>query len=592
MRASSRATVWMAAGTGLSRLTGVGADPGPRLRARVHPSGRRLQPGQHHAQHALRHRPRRRAVGHVHPGLRRPAGHPRRARGLAGDLGRRDPGRRRPARGHRRCSGSPPRSSSTPSPRFDHAQGPLGGHSLASERAVATTLLRWFVPQVLFYGFISLATALLNTRRRFVAPMWVPIANNLVCIAVLLWFRHVVGHNPSPRRRPAHQRPAAPPRARAPPWAWPSRPSCSSRACAAPELAGLRWRWDPGHEAVRTVLRLGAWTFGFVVANQIALFVVLALAGSGAGPRPGLVLHLRLHVHADALRRGGGLGHERGDARPRRALGRRRPGRVPRAGSPAGLRAVLAIIIPAVGGHAAPGQAGHRPPPRPRGRPGRRDRPTTGAALAMFALGLPGFCTFLYVVRVLQAMQRTQVAFWLYLLENGINIVLAVALVHPLGVRGLALSLSVAYSVAAVVGLVVLRGWLGPSAAPGPGRRCDGWASPPQSWAVVVLVVSNLSGATTRPRPGRPGRRLGRGRARSPSPGRPRCWPTWAPPSVPGAPRAPLAARPGRWRSCRGRMAQPARTVPQGIGRLRADDDRSEETRWPESASSPTAPAT
>ena len=120
---------------------------------------------------------------------------------------------------------------------------------------------------------------------------------------------------------------------------------------------------------------------------------------------------------------------------------------------------------------------------------------TTGATLAMFALGLPGFCTYLYAVRVLQSMQRTRVAFWLYLLENGINVVLAVALVGPLGVRGLALSLSIAYTVAAVAALAVLRGWLG--------RLGDArtWAPLRRSVAAtvvmgaVVLVVSNLSGA-------------------------------------------------------------------------------------------------
>ena len=90
-----------------------------------------------------------------------------------------------------------------------------------------------------------------------------------------------------------------------------------------------------------------------------------------------------------------------------------------------------------------------------------------GAALAMFALGLPGFCSYLYVVRVLQSMQRTKVAFYLYLAENGINVALAVALVHPLGVRGLALSLSVAYTVSALVGLAVLREWFGHLGDPG-----------------------------------------------------------------------------------------------------------------------------
>ena len=80
----------------------------------------------------------------------------------------------------------------------------------------------------------------------------------------------------------------------------------------------------------------------------------------------------------------------------------------------------------------------------------------TAAALAMFALGLPGFCTFLYMVRVLQAMQDTRTAFRIYLVENAINIVLGVALVGSLGVRGLALSVSIAYTVAAVIALSVV----------------------------------------------------------------------------------------------------------------------------------------
>ena len=121
----------------------------------------------------------------------------------------------------------------------------------------------------------------------------------------------------------------------------------------------------------------------------------------------------------------------------------------------------------------------------------------------MFALGLPGFCSFLYVVRVLQAMQRTRVAFCLYLVENGINVVLAIVLVGPLGVRGLALSLSVAYTVGALAGLVVLRRWFGPPGHPadlGPAAPGGGW--PRWPWGSAVLVVSNLSGATSGVGPG------------------------------------------------------------------------------------------
>ena len=54
--------------------------------------------------------------------------------------------------------------------------------------------LRWFVPQLTCYGLIALFTALLNTRGKFAAPMFVPIANNLVVIVVLLWFHALVPH--------------------------------------------------------------------------------------------------------------------------------------------------------------------------------------------------------------------------------------------------------------------------------------------------------------------------------------------------------------------------------------------------------------
>ena len=66
-----------------------------------------------------------------------------------------------------------------------------------AERAVATTLLRWFVIQIAAYGLFALATALLNTRRRFVAVAWAPIVNNLVCIGILVWFGLWAGHKAS-----------------------------------------------------------------------------------------------------------------------------------------------------------------------------------------------------------------------------------------------------------------------------------------------------------------------------------------------------------------------------------------------------------
>ena len=92
-------------------------------------------------------------------------------------------------------------------------------------------------------------------------------------------------------------------------------------------------------------------------------------------------------------------------------------------------------------------------------------------------------------------MQRTKVAFYLYLVENVLNVVLALVLVHPLGVRGLALSLSIAYTVAAVLaagGLPpVVRS---PGRAPdlGAAARASSWPRCPWAWSCSWCPTSRV----------------------------------------------------------------------------------------------------
>ena len=374
---------------------------------------------------------------------------------------------------------------------FDHTAG-TAVRTLGQEKAVATTLLRWFVPQVALYGVISLMAALLNTRRRFAAPMWVPIANNAVVIGVCLWFHALVPGFPSLTSVRGHGGDLVL-------LGLGTTAGVLLQALALlPSLRGiglgrLRWHWEPKHEAVRTVVRLGGWTFGFVVANQVALYVVLALAvgAKGTGPLSSYTyaytfLQMPYAVVAVSI-----MSAVTPDLAERWSTGDTEGFRRRLTG---GLRATLAVILPSAMGMlilAHPGVAlllGH-------GNTSPVATGTTGAALAMFSLGLPGFCAFLYVVRVLQAMQRTKAAFYLYLVENGLNVALALAFVGPLGVRGLALSLSIAYSVAALCGIGVLRRWLGVLGGPkawAPLRRAAGATI---VMGAVVLVVSNVSGA-------------------------------------------------------------------------------------------------
>ncbi len=54
-------------------------------------------------------------------------------------------------------------------------------------------LLRWFMPQIVFYGIGAIAGGLLTAERRFAPPMFTPILNNLVAIAAFLGLRARAG---------------------------------------------------------------------------------------------------------------------------------------------------------------------------------------------------------------------------------------------------------------------------------------------------------------------------------------------------------------------------------------------------------------
>ncbi len=144
---------------------------------------------------------------------------------------------------------------------------------------VATVVLRLFAPQVALYGVISMATALSNAQWRFAAPMFAPILNNLVVIAVLLSFPHLIGI------RDLHQARGNP----AGLWLLGLGTTAGVAAISLAQLplgtirARLRFVWAPRHHAIRTLARLSGWTVAFVAANQLALLVVQVLANAHDG---------------------------------------------------------------------------------------------------------------------------------------------------------------------------------------------------------------------------------------------------------------------------------------------------------------------
>jgi putative peptidoglycan lipid II flippase len=64
------------------------------------------------------------------------------------------------------------------------------------QQQLATFLLLFFIPQIVFYAFGAVATALLYARRWFAITSAAPIGNTLVMIAALVAFRAVAGPAP------------------------------------------------------------------------------------------------------------------------------------------------------------------------------------------------------------------------------------------------------------------------------------------------------------------------------------------------------------------------------------------------------------
>jgi putative peptidoglycan lipid II flippase len=332
----------------------------------------------------------------------------------------------------------------------------LSDADAAAQADVAVPLLRLFLPQILFYGLTTLGTALLNARRSFFAPAYAPILNNIVVITTLLAFARVADDDVTlgevaddtglllllgigTTAGIVAMTLAL----------WPAIRRAGVRLHVRPQ-----WR----HPAIRTVAGLSGWTIGYVVANQVALFVVLALAnGEGSGAVSAYTYAFiffqlphglfAVSIMTTFLPDLSGLAAEGDLAGFRERLG-------------LGLRLLTMVVLPAAVGYIVLA--------RPlvatlleRGAFGGGSAALTADVLAAFAVGLLGFSIYLLVLRAYYAFKDTRTPFLLNLVENGINIALAVALVGALGVQGLALAYAIAYSAGAVLAIAALRRRLG-----------------------------------------------------------------------------------------------------------------------------------
>ncbi len=313
---------------------------------------------------------------------------------------------------------------------------------------LTVAFMRFFAPQVVLLAGMAVGSAILNARRSFAAPMFAPVLNNLVVIAAILAAPHFISDG---GLKSLHLGAGLVVLGLGTTVGYLAQliglvPSLRSIG------ARLRPVWAPHHPAVRGAARLSAWTFGFVIANQIAYLVVVALANKRSGELSSYqaafqffqLPHAVIAVSVTgALLPELSVAAARGDLHTFNHLFFR------------GLRIIAVLLVPAAIITAVFAHPFLRPLIA-HGQLSDNSLDTTTSALSAFALGLPGFSAFILCTRALQARRDTRRVFYLYVLENGLNVALALAFYPTMRIRGLAYAYAVAYTVSAAVAYVVV----------------------------------------------------------------------------------------------------------------------------------------
>jgi putative peptidoglycan lipid II flippase len=330
----------------------------------------------------------------------------------------------------------------------------IPGAERAAVQDLATLFLRFFMPQILLYGIGAVATGLLNAHKRFQAPMFAPILNNLIVIATFLTFAFMPGPSePGPETITLAQKLVL--------GIGTTLGVVAMTAALWPSLRrlGFRWRWRPElrNEAVRSLIGLSGWAVLYVALNQVGLLVVIVLAGEVTGgytayqtafiffQLPHAIFSVSIMTALLPTLSGSWVREERDGFR--RNLAR-------------GIRASAFVVLPAAAGYLVLA----RPIVRlllEHGVAGPESSALVARVLVYFAIGLFSFSAFMLFLRAFYAMEDTRTPALINVFAVGVNTVANLLLFPVLGVPGLALGHAIAYTFAAVAAAVILRRRIG-----------------------------------------------------------------------------------------------------------------------------------
>ena len=331
-----------------------------------------------------------------------------------------------------------------------------------AERAEAVELggqlLAMFMPQIVFYGVGAVMTGLLNAHRRFGVPMFAPILNNLVVIAVGLSFHALVGQQvPQVGEVTTGQKLLL--------GLGTTAGVAAMTLVQWPFLRRIGFRfhfvWNWRDKAIRKMATLSAYTVGYVVTNQLGYLLVPVLA---YGVQGGYTAYSTAFIFFQ-------LPHGVVAVSVMTALLPPLSEQAVAADWPAfratlarGIRLTAAVLLPAALGYLA--LAG--PIVRLLLEHGVVTEESTSLlvpVLMVFVLGLVPFSTFQLVLRAFYALQDTRTTFRVNLVSVGVNVVVDLLLFNLLPVRwkipGLAFGHVSSYTVGSALLLYLLSRRIG-----------------------------------------------------------------------------------------------------------------------------------
>jgi putative peptidoglycan lipid II flippase len=219
------------------------------------------------------------------------------------------------------------------------------------------------------------------------------------------------------------------------------------------------WRPDAKHPAVRRIGKLASWTFLYVAANQLGLFVVIVLAAGARGYTVYFDAFILFQLpHAifavaifTALLPAMSSRWVAGDRDGFRSM------------LSQGLRATGFVLIPAAFGYIVLAVPIVRLVIQHGGATTPEDVQRVADTLVFFSFGLFSYSAFQLLLRAYYAMQDSKTPALInvasFVVNTGANLLFFFAL--GLEVRGLALGFATAYTFASVVAVLILRTRLG-----------------------------------------------------------------------------------------------------------------------------------